>query len=192
MKMRKPFYVFCLAVGVSVGAAVGASVARADSVVTLNFTEITVVDGTAQGIDTGVPLTFETNDEILSIGIDWAATGTANFPFPAVFGAEDDIVLDDGFTSSVCNDLVQTGSSSFQAVDCPGGTLAGPFVSTVTFSGNWGSAEIGFAGNEPIIIDSTFMQRTIFPEPGSATLLGIGMAALASLFAGRRRFPPAS
>ena len=189
MKMRKPCYVLCLAFA---AASVTASTARADSVVTLTVTEITVINAPVQSINTGVPLTFESNDEILSIGIDWAATGTANFPFPAVFGAEDSITLDDGFTSSVCNDLVQTGASSFQAVDCPGGVLAGPFVSTVTFSGNWGTAEIGFAGNEPIIIDSTFMQRTITPEPGSVTLLGIGLVGLASLAAGRRRFPPAS
>ena len=70
-------------------------------------------------------------------------------------------------------DPVQTGASSFQAIDCPGGVLAGPFVSTVTFSGNWGLAEIGFAGNEPISIESTFMQRTITPEPDGATLLEI-------------------
>ena len=188
MKMRKPFYIFVLVCAASAGA----SAANADSAVTLNFSETTVINGTTQGIDPTVPLTFETNDEILSIGIDWAATGTANFPFPAVFGAEDSITLDDGFTSSVCNDLVQTGSSSFKAVDCPGGTLAGPFISTVTFSGNWGSAEIGFAGNEPISIESTFMQRTITPEPDGATLLEIGMFALASLIAWRRRFPPAS
>jgi hypothetical protein len=193
MKMRKPLYVFCLTFVALGGASFGASAARADSeVVNLTFTETTVINGTTQGIDPGAPLFFEANDEILSIGIDWAATGTANFPFPEIFGAEDSITLDDGFTSSVCNDLVQTGASSFQAVDCPGGTLTGPFVSAVTFSGNWGSAEIGFAGNEPIIIDSTFMQRTIIPEPSSATLLGIGMVALASLLARGRRIPPAS
>jgi hypothetical protein len=184
MKMRKPFYVFCLAFA---AASVAASTAHADSVVTITVNETTVLNGTAQGTDTGVPLTFETNDEILTIGIDWAATGTANFPFPAVFGAEDNIVLDDGFTSSVCNYLVQTGPSSFQAVDCPGGVLAGPFVSTVTFSGNWGSAEIGFVGNEPITIDSSFVQRTITPEPGSVTLLGIALGALALMTAKQTR-----
>ncbi len=161
-------------------ASVAASTARADSVVTLTVTEITVINAPVQSINTGVPLTFESNDEILSIGIDWAATGTANFPYPAVFGDEDNVMLDEGFSSSVCNDLVQTGASSFQAIDCPGGVLAGPFVSTVTFSGNWGSAEIGFAGNEPIIIDSTFMQRTITPEP-QRDALGIGLVGLASL-----------
>jgi hypothetical protein len=72
-------------------------------------------------------------------------------------------------------------------VDCPTGVLEAPFVSTVTYSGNWGSAEIGFAGNEPITIDSTFSQQTITPEPEGVTLLGLGLVGLASMAAMRRR-----
>ena len=58
--MRKPCYVLCLAFA---AASVAASTARADSVVTLTVTEITVINAPVQSINTGVPLTFESNDE---------------------------------------------------------------------------------------------------------------------------------
>jgi len=144
---------------------------HADSEVSINVNEITVLNGTANEMTSNVPLFFATKFEFLTIAINWADTGTPNFPFPAVFGAMDDIVLDGGFMSSVCNYLVQTGPNTFQAVACNGGTLEAPFVSLVAFSGNWGSAEIGFAGNEPIDIESSFSQTTITPEPSTIFLL---------------------
>jgi hypothetical protein len=161
--------------------------ASADAVVTLNFNETTVLNGTANETSTGIPFTFETKFEILTVVINWADTGTANFPFPIVFGAMDNIVLDGDLMSSVCNYLIQTGPDTFQAVNCPTGALEAPFVSTVTYSGNWGSAEIGFAGNEPITIDSTFSQRTISAEPSSFISLLLGLVGLASIVAIRRR-----
>jgi hypothetical protein len=149
--------------------------ARADALVTLNFSETTVLNGTALGTVTGIPLTFETNYEILSIAVLWADTGTANFPFPLVYGAADYILLGGTVVSSVCNYLVQTGPSSFQAVACSTNTLEAPYVSSVTYAGNWGSATIAFAGSEPITINSTFTQRTITPEPSSLSSLGLGL-----------------
>src|SRR5262249_178083 len=108
--------------------------AKADAVVTINFAETTVLNGGAQFYDTGIPLTFKTDHEILSIAILWADTGTSNFPFPLVYGAEDNIVLGGILVDSVCNYLVQTGPSSFTAVGC--NTLQAPFVSSVTSSGH--------------------------------------------------------
>ena len=170
-----------------VAMASGTPDARADAVVTLDFNETTVLNGTAQGAVTGVPLTFETSHEILSIAIDWADTGTANFPYPLVYGAEDNIVLDGVQMSSVCNYLVQTGPSAFQAMDCPTGTLQAPYLYSATYSGAWGSAEIGFAANVPIIANSTFEHQTITPEPGSTGLLGITLVGLVSIVTFRRR-----
>lgn len=152
--------------------------ASADAVVTINFSETTFINSTTAGNVTDVPLTFETDHEILSIAILWADTGTANFPFPLVYGAEDNVVLDDGAVSSVCNYLYQSGPSSYYAVDCPTGTLEAPYVSSVTYAGNWGSATIGFAGSEPITINSTLTQQTIVPEPRSLSLAGLGLIGL--------------
>ena len=170
-------------------AATCAPTASADAVVTLNFSETTVLNGTAQGTVTGIPLTFETNYEILSIAILWGDTGTANFPFPLVYGAEDNIVLGGVPVSSVCNYLVQTGPSSFQAVDCSTSTLEAPFVSSVTYAGNWGSATIGFAGSEPITIDSSFTERTITPEPSNLSSLGFGLLGIGLWWLMRKRCP---
>lgn len=164
--------------------------ASADAVVTVNFSETTVLNGTAQGTITGIPLTFETNNEILSIAIFWTDTGTSNFPFPLVYGAEDNIVLGGVSVNSVCNYLVQTGPATYSAVDC--GKLGAPDVSSVTYSGNWGSAEIGFAGSEPITIVSTFTQRTIVPEPGSLSSLNFGLLGLGLIVAMRKRITPAA
>lgn len=178
--MRKGLWLIPLLI-----AAIGAPNARADAVVTINFSETTILNGTTAGINTGVPLTFETGDEILTIAIVWADTGTANFPFPLVFGAEDNVVLDDGMASSVCNYLYQSGPSSFYTVDCS--TLEAAHVSSVTYAGNWGSATIGFAGSEPITIDSTFTERTVVPEPGTLALVGLGLVGLGFTVAMRRR-----
>src|SRR5271167_130139 len=171
--MRKSL---CIIPSLLLLAAIGAPSASADSLVTLDFSLTTVLNGTAQGTITGVPLTFETNYEILSIAIVWADTGTANFPFPLVYGAEDNVVLGGSPVDSVCNYLVQSGPSSYNAVDC--NTLVAPYVSSVTYAGNWGSAEIGFAGSEPIKIDSNFTARTITPEPSSFSSLGLGLVGL--------------
>ena len=154
-------------------AAVLAYSTKADEIVELNIQETNVLNGT--GLNTGIPLTFSTGHEVLSIAIFWVNTGTANFPFPNVFGAEDNIVLGGKLVNSVCNYLGQTGPSSFAAVDCTTPTLQAPFVSSVTYSGNWGSAEIGFAGNVPITIESTFSERTITPEPSVLALLAAGI-----------------
>jgi hypothetical protein len=166
-------------------AAICAPTASADTLVTLNVSETTVLNGTAQGTITGVPLTFETSNEILSISIDWADTGTANFPYPIVYGAEDNIVLGGSLVNSVCNYLVQNGPSSYYTVDCDG--LEAPYVSSVTYSGNWGSAEIGFAGSEPITIDSTFTKQTIVTEPSSLSSLGLGLVGLGLVLVVRKR-----
>ena len=182
-KMRKSLWVIASTLLL---VAACAPTASADAVVTINVSETTVLNGTAQGYVTGIPLTFETNYEILTIAILWADTGTPNFPFPLVYGAEDNIVLDEGFVSSVCNYLVQTGPSTFQVVDCSKNTLEAPYVSSVTYAGNWGSAEIGFAGSEPITIDSTFTQRTITPEPSSFISLCFGLVGLGWMLARRK------
>ena len=169
--------------------AVGATNARADAaLVTLNFDETTVLDGTTQGIVTGVPLTFETNNEILSIAIDWADTGTANAPFPQVYSFEDNVVLGTTPVDSICNYLYQNGPSSYYTVDCT--TLATPYVSSVAYSGAWGSVEVGFGGTVPITIASTFTQQTIVPEAGSLRLLCLGLVGLSLMVAMGKRIPP--
>lgn len=153
-----------------------APAAKADEVVTLNFTETTFIDSTTRGIVTGIPMTFKTSNEILSVAIDWADTETPNMPYPDVYGAEDNNVLGGTLVNSACNDLVQSGPSSYYAVDF--GTLNAPYMSSVTYSGDWGSAEVGFAGSEPITIDSTFTQRTVISEPSSLSSLGLGLIGI--------------
>ena len=157
--------------------------AKADELVTINFQETNVLN--CSGLETDIPLTFSTGCEVLSIAIDWASTGTPNFPFPLVYGAEHAVVLGT-LVDSVCNYLVQTGPSSYSAVDCTTPTLQGPYVSSVTYSGNWGSAEIGFVGTEPITIDSTFKEITITPEPSVFLLLAAGIITTFATYLGRR------
>jgi hypothetical protein len=183
--MRKSLWIIS---ALLLSATIVAPKADADALVTINFSETTVLNGTAAGTITGIPLTFESSDEILTIAIDWADTGTANFPFPLVYGAEDNIVLDDGVTSAVCNYLYQNGPSSYYTVDCD--TLEAPYVSSVTYAGNWGSATIGFAGSEPITIDSTFTEQTIVSEGSSFSFLGLGLVGLGLMIARQKRICP--
>ena len=103
MKMRKPFYIFVLVCAASAGA----SAASADSAVTLNFSETTVINGTTQGIDPTVPLAAEilepahgalitsaTLRDVAIEGEDWKSaevrTGALHLPQPpkrASFGS---------------------------------------------------------------------------------------------------------
>ena len=153
---------------------------KADEIVVINFHETNVLNGT--GFNTGIPLTFSTGFHVLSIAIDWLSTGTPdlipNGPFPLVYGDELHVVLGGTQMASECGYIVQTGPSSFGGTDCATPTLQGPFVSSVTYSGNWGSAEIGFVGTVPITIDSTFTETTITPEPGVLPLIAIGFVTM--------------
>ena len=162
--------------------------AKADELVTINFHETNVLNCT--GLNTGIPLTFTTGCEVLSIAINWASTGTPdlipNGPFPIVYGDELNIVLGT-LVSSECGYIVQTGPSSYSVVGCTTPTLQGPYVSSVTYSGNWGSAEIGFVGTEPITIDSTFQETTITPEPSVFLLLAVGIVTTFAAYLSRKR-----
>jgi hypothetical protein len=151
-----------------------------NEVVDIAVTETTLVNEPPDFVyNTGVPLTFQSGNEILSIAINWEATGTPNFPFPIINGAEDAVTLNGALIDSVCNYLVQTGPNQFSAVDCTN-LNSSPYQSSVTFSGNWGSAEIGYGGSVPITINSTFTSQTIMPEPGSLALLAVGLVGLIS------------
>jgi hypothetical protein len=155
--------------------------ARADSTtVTLNFEETNVLNGTGFiGLgSSGAGPMFGNGFHVLSILINWADTGTPNAPFPTVFGFEDTIVFDGQVFDSVCNTVIQTGPNSFQAVDCGSAGLQAPFVASVTYSGDWGSAEIGFGAIEPITINSTFTESTITPEPSAWPMLAAGLLAV--------------
>lgn len=159
---------------------------KADEIVVVNFHETNVLNGT--GFNTGIPLTFSTGFNVLSIAIDWLSTGTPdlipNGPYPTVYGSELSVTLGGMQFGHECGYIVQTGPHSFSVSGCTTPTLQGPFVSSVTYSGNWGSAELGFVGTVPITIDSTFSETTITPEPSSLALIAIGIV---TMFAARLR-----
>jgi hypothetical protein len=151
-----------------------AGVARADSTsetVNIAITETTILnDPPGYWYNTGIPLTFESGNEVLAIAINWVDTGTPNFPFPTINGADDAVTLNGLDMGSVCNYLTQTGPTSFSAVDCAD-LSSSPYSTSVAYSGSWGTVEIGYGGSEPITINSSFTSQTIVPEPSTLQLL---------------------